>query len=65
MKPPCMTCENKGCGAYHDQCEAYQKYHAKKVEDYRRKKKEAMMGFPYRKSNGETPKNSPVKCHKK
>lgn len=21
----CMNCPKKGCGAYHDQCEAYQK----------------------------------------
>lgn len=23
---PCKTCENKGCGSYHDECEAYQEY---------------------------------------
>ena len=22
-KAPCVDCENKGCGAYHDKCELY------------------------------------------
>lgn len=25
-KAPCADCERKGCGSYHDQCEAYQEY---------------------------------------
>lgn len=33
---PCKNCEKKGCGPYHDQCEAYQKY----VQDNRRYKQE-------------------------
>ena len=24
--PPCKECDRKGCGAYHDQCEAYQEF---------------------------------------
>lgn len=32
MKSPCATCERKGCGAYHDQCEEYQKYHEAKMK---------------------------------
>jgi hypothetical protein len=24
--PPCLDCERKGCGAYHDVCEDYQGY---------------------------------------
>lgn len=28
MRPqaPCSTCERRGCGAYHDQCELYSQY---------------------------------------
>lgn len=26
MKLPCNQCDKRGCGAYHDQCEAYQSY---------------------------------------
>ena len=29
--PPCGNCERKGCGAYHDQCEAYQVYQRRKA----------------------------------
>ena len=24
--PPCGTCERKGCGAYHDECEKYKEF---------------------------------------
>lgn len=30
--PPCGACEKKGCGAYHDQCEAFQEYLKQKAE---------------------------------
>lgn len=26
MKSPCVNCERKGCGSYHDQCEPYQAF---------------------------------------
>lgn len=26
MKCPCIACEKKGCGVYHDVCADYQKY---------------------------------------
>lgn len=26
MKCPCINCENKGCGSYHDKCEPFQEY---------------------------------------
>ncbi len=29
-RSPCADCENKGCGAYHDKCEAYQEYAAER-----------------------------------
>lgn len=25
-KPPCGKCERKGCGSFHDECEAYQEW---------------------------------------
>lgn len=28
MKCPCVECEKKGCGAYHDQCPEYSLYRA-------------------------------------
>lgn len=27
-KAPCVNCERKGCGAYHDQCELYLQFRA-------------------------------------
>ena len=29
-KSPCANCENKGCGSYHDKCEAYQEFAAER-----------------------------------
>ena len=26
LNAPCMTCEKKGCGSYHSQCEKYKKF---------------------------------------
>lgn len=26
MKCPCIDCDNKGCGSFHDKCEEFQKY---------------------------------------
>lgn len=26
LNAPCMTCPDKGCGAYHGQCEKYKKF---------------------------------------
>lgn len=31
LNAPCMTCPDKGCGAYHGQCEKYKKFR-KEVE---------------------------------
>ena len=28
IKAPCINCERKGCGAYHDKCELYLQFHA-------------------------------------
>lgn len=39
MKSPCMNCERKGCGTYHDECTAYQQFLGE-VEKLRLKRKE-------------------------
>lgn len=33
MKCPCIKCEKKGCGTFHDQCEPYQKYSKDRKDD--------------------------------
>lgn len=35
IKGPCKTCERKGCGSYHDECEAYLKWR----EEYKKAQK--------------------------
>lgn len=32
MTCPCIDCERKGCGAYHDKCELYKKYKEDKTK---------------------------------
>ena len=33
MKCPCIECEKKGCGTYHDICEPYQEYVKARKDD--------------------------------
>lgn len=33
MISPCKTCENRGCGSYHDECEKYKEYRVAKDEE--------------------------------
>lgn len=33
MKCPCINCEMKGCGVFHDQCEPYQEYAKARRDD--------------------------------
>lgn len=37
---PCGTCEKKGCGAYHDKCEAYKAWRAEREAKKAREKLE-------------------------
>ena len=40
MKMPCIDCENKGCGTYHDVCIPYKEYtemHKLSKEEYRKR----------------------------
>ena len=32
---PCIKCDNKGCGVYHDECPKYQEWIADEVKDDR------------------------------
>lgn len=38
VKAPCMDCEKRPCGAYHDQCEVYTEYKAKMDEEREKKR---------------------------
>lgn len=69
MKPaPCMKCENRGCGTYHDVCPEYQDYkkysEEYKAKKYAEKEKEYFMR-QNRKSAPRPPENSVMKMHKK
>ena len=35
LNAPCMTCPDKGCGAYHGQCEKYKKIQRRSTEEER------------------------------
>ncbi len=42
FESPCKDCQNKGCGAYHDECPEYQEYkikHEQEKEEIRMKNK--------------------------
>lgn len=44
--PPCGTCERKGCGAYHDECEKYRDYLEQLKKERREKLKDtALQGY--------------------
>lgn len=32
MKCPCEKCPDKGCGVFHDDCEAYQEFYKWRIE---------------------------------
>ena len=38
MKAPCMGCERRGCGVYHDECPEYQKYRKEKMKEHEQRK---------------------------
>ena len=49
--PPCIKCDNKGCGAYHDICPDYQAWINDEVEDdstYREYVSESMWRNSYK-----------------
>lgn len=47
MKCPCKDCDNKGCGAYHAQCEKYLDW-KKELEEYRKQEKQRNEIYAYR-----------------
>lgn len=68
IEPPCLGCERKGCGAYHDKCEKYQAFLAEMARErelaaeYKRKHPTLKIN---RKNLFRTPENSPIKSHKR
>lgn len=60
---PCLKCERRGCGSYHDECEAYQSFLTEHNALKEKKKKfqgEDVPARPYRHR-----KHTPIKCHRK
>ena len=53
-KAPCVDCERKGCGSYHDQCEKYREYWTEcdrvRKEKLKRKKFSDVLNSVYRNS---------------
>lgn len=45
MRAPCMECDQRGCGVYHDECPKYQEFRRQKMEEYA-KRKEVSHGRP-------------------
>lgn len=39
MNPPCIKCEKRGCGAYHEQCKAYLEFREERILISRERKK--------------------------
>ena len=37
-KSPCMDCENKGCGSFHDKCEKYIEYKKQRNKDFKKER---------------------------
>ena len=33
MRCPCIECEKRGCGVFHDQCESYKRYTEERALD--------------------------------
>ena len=42
---PCKDCENKGCGPYHDKCEAYQKWVQENKEQKQKQKRDDVIRY--------------------
>lgn len=62
MNPPCIKCEKRGCGAYHEQCEVYQKFRKERILISRERKKS---GAATPSGKWRTCEHSPIKCHMK
>lgn len=67
IQSPCLDCDKKGCGKYHDECEAYKMFREQQLKEYENRRK--IKGLKsiinkYAPRSGK-PQNSPIKCHKK
>ena len=60
---PCLNCERRGCGSYHDECEKYKAF-VEEQNILKNKRLEANTKVvpprPYR-----SHKVTPIKCHKR
>ena len=66
-KSPCLTCDRKGCGAYHDECEKYLDYSEERNELNHKKmisKRNEWQGAR-EKSNAKRPKQHTAKALKR
>ena len=48
---PCKDCPKKGCGAYHEECEAYQAFRAEKLKEYEERLKKYPTNYKFYKKN--------------
>lgn len=63
---PCINCEKKGCGSYHDICEKYKEFRKQKdaILEIKHKESAAMPTYEDYKRN-KTSKETLFKCHKR
>lgn len=62
---PCIKCERKGCGTYHDQCPEYIAYKNELKKLYEaRKKEQDMMARPFRKDIPQALPKSITRTHR-
>ncbi len=63
MGAPCMECENRGCGDFHDKCEKYRAFREERITISRERQKLSGEWTPRRPYQHH--ENTPTKCHKK
>ena len=44
---PCKDYEKKGCGAYHEECEAYKAFRAEKLKEYEERLKKYPTNYKF------------------
>ena len=65
LNAPCKTCERKGCGSYHSECEAYQLYLKANEKDKERRFKEYTLDSHYQFGQFKRTNRKYSKCHLK
>ena len=61
---PCLKCERKGCGPYHDQCPEFIEFKKAVKEERKKKDADAKMNAPYRKYLPKPMPNAITRTHK-